>query len=128
MSDQSIRGRWAVVTGASSGLGVDFARELAQRGCHTVLVARRADRLQALAEELHRDYQAESAVIPLDLTDPDAPQKLSELISRLLAKNPAARFPSDDRPGPLPNSKYSQKLRRSLSTTGSASVSRQWLL
>lgn len=76
MSDQSIRGRWAVVTGASSGLGVDFARELAQRGCHTVLVARRADRLQALAEELHRDYQAESAVIPLDLTDPDAPQKL----------------------------------------------------
>lgn len=76
MSDQSIGGRWAVVTGASSGLGIDFARELAKRGCHTVLVARRADRLQGLAEELKRDYQAESAVIALDLATPDAPQTL----------------------------------------------------
>ncbi len=80
MSDHSIRGRWALVTGASSGLGVDFARELARRGCHTVLVARREEPLHALAEELQRDHGTSSAVIPLDLAYPDAPTELHRQI------------------------------------------------
>ena len=47
----SLRGMTALVTGASSGLGVDFARELAQLGANLVLVARREDLLRSVANE-----------------------------------------------------------------------------
>ncbi len=74
--DTNIRGRWAVVTGASSGLGVDFARELAERGCNTVLVARREERLRALAQELEQDNGVDTEVVVLDLSQPDAAESL----------------------------------------------------
>ena len=70
-----LNGRWALVTGASSGLGADFARELAVRGCKLVLVARREDRLKLLASEL---AGAETRVVPLDLRAPDAAKTLYE--------------------------------------------------
>ncbi len=61
-------GHVAVVTGASSGIGADIARELARRGHELVLVARSADKLQALADEL----PTTAHVVPLDLADRDA--------------------------------------------------------
>jgi hypothetical protein len=71
-----LRGAMALVTGASSGLGVYFARNLAARGCNLVLVARRAELLQALQSELSARYGVRVATIAMDLSTPDAPQQL----------------------------------------------------
>lgn len=60
-----------VITGASAGLGVDFARQLSARGDRLVLVARRKDRLQALAKEL-----VNARTLALDLSAPDAADRL----------------------------------------------------
>ncbi len=59
---------WAVVTGASSGLGRDFSLQLAQRGYNLVLVARRADRLEELAREIDQRYRKNALPVALDLT------------------------------------------------------------
>ncbi|MCP9850166.1 SDR family oxidoreductase [Cyanobium sp. Morenito 9A2] len=66
-------GPWAVVTGASDGLGQAFARQLAQAGLDLVLVARRQSVLAALAEELSSLHAIEARVVALDLADPRAP-------------------------------------------------------
>ncbi|HLV60678.1 MAG TPA: SDR family NAD(P)-dependent oxidoreductase, partial [Fredinandcohnia sp.] len=60
-----LRGTWAVVTGASAGIGAATARKLAALGCNLVLGARRVDRLEALARELSG---VEVRALPLDVT------------------------------------------------------------
>jgi uncharacterized protein len=69
-------GPWAVVTGASDGIGRDFARRLAEAGVHLVLVARRADVLEALAGELARGSGVSTRVLPLDLSRSGAVEAL----------------------------------------------------
>ena len=69
----------AVVTGASSGIGADIARELAARGYGVTLVARREERLRALAAELGQTVRVE--VIGCDVADPDARGKLFDEIA-----------------------------------------------
>jgi uncharacterized protein len=69
----------AVVTGASSGIGEEFARELARRGYQLVLVARRADRLRALAESLG----GETHVLPIDLSAPAERATLPDQVASL---------------------------------------------
>jgi hypothetical protein len=63
---------WVLVTGASSGFGEQFARQYAERGHSLVLVARRLDRLQTLAEALRQQYRIDVVVEQVDLADVEA--------------------------------------------------------
>jgi short-subunit dehydrogenase len=81
MAQSDIVGSWALVTGASSGLGVDFARELAGRGANLILVARRTERLRVLAGEIKVNHPVEVDVEPTDLAVPDAAEALYRRLS-----------------------------------------------
>jgi short-subunit dehydrogenase len=73
----------ALVTGASAGIGQEIARELARRGHGVTLVARRRDRLQALAGELASEHGVRAEVLPCDLLDPDARAALPGRVAEL---------------------------------------------
>jgi hypothetical protein len=71
-------GLTALITGASAGLGRDFARLFASDGHDVVLVARRRDRLDDLGAELAHTHGIKAHVLPADLGAPDAPQDLAD--------------------------------------------------
>jgi uncharacterized protein len=95
MKDLSSYGSWAVVTGASSGIGLAFARRCATDGLNVVLAARSADRLRALGRELPA---VDHRVVPVDLSHPDGAAELlaatADLDVGLLVSNAG-----DGRPG-----------------------------
>jgi len=72
--------RFAVITGASSGLGETFARKLAARGCGLLLAARRVQRLEALKEELEKKHRVEVDCFPCDLSRPAEAEGLAARI------------------------------------------------
>src|SRR4051794_21104734 len=73
---QSWRGKWALVTGASSGIGWALAKELAAGGAHLVLTARRRQRLTKLRRELRSAHCVEVEVVAADLGEPRGPQEI----------------------------------------------------
>lgn len=72
----------ALITGASSGLGAEFARHFARRGANVVLVARRADRLTALAAEIEHAHGVTATVLPADLGEPGVGVRLRDELSQ----------------------------------------------
>ena len=74
-STKDFQGKWALITGASAGIGVALARELARHGARFILTARRKDRLEAVAAELAAKG-AEVRTVLADLNDPAAPQQI----------------------------------------------------
>ncbi|HUJ28030.1 MAG TPA: SDR family oxidoreductase [Myxococcales bacterium] len=73
----------ALITGASSGLGLEYARLFARDHIDVVLVARRRDRLEALAAELAKAHGVTAHVVPADLGRPDGPARVVDEVRKL---------------------------------------------
>src|SRR5689334_23150074 len=71
-----------LITGASSGIGAAFARKLAKRGRNVLLVARSEDKLIALCNEIGRTSGIRAQYIAMDLTEPDAAERLFEEVAK----------------------------------------------
>ena len=80
---KQLANQWALITGASSGLGEEFARQLASRGMHLILVARRRDPMEKLAAELLLQHGTRCHVISSDLADPAEPKRVLDEVERL---------------------------------------------
>ncbi|HVM96509.1 MAG TPA: SDR family oxidoreductase [Candidatus Acidoferrales bacterium] len=73
-------GEWALVTGASAGIGAEFARALAREGMSCVLTARREDRLQVLANELQQQYGVATRIVVADLEQAGGAEQVAEAV------------------------------------------------
>jgi short-subunit dehydrogenase len=76
-------GEWGLVTGASAGIGAEFARALAQQGVSLVLTARREERLRSLADELEKQFNVSTRTVAVDLASPDGPDRLADAVRDL---------------------------------------------
>lgn len=95
MDLKQAKGDWALITGASSGIGREFALQLAAAGMNVVLVARRADLLNDLNSELSQTFGVQSLAFPFDLSNAEAIHEIKRFTSdkglriRLLVNNAA---------------------------------------
>ena len=77
-------GKIAVITGATSGIGKEYAFQLAKKGYDLILVGRRVEKIKAVAEEIENNFKVKTCVEILDLTDDN---KLDDFIKRLEKKD-----------------------------------------
>lgn len=80
MTEQTLAGQLALVTGASRGIGAATAEALAARGAHVVMTARTADALEAVEERIHQ-AGGSATIAPLDLTDGDSIARLATALA-----------------------------------------------
>jgi len=94
-SVEQYKGSWALVTGASSGIGEEFCRQLARVGVNLVIVARRADRLDRLAALLRQEQGVDVRVFVTDLSQDGSPKAIRDFLAnsgvvvRVLVNNAA---------------------------------------
>ena len=79
MVDVNAYGPWAIIAGASGGVGASFAHQLGQAGINLVLIARQKDLLEGLAREVSAQRTVQVRVLPLDLSRPDALDRIREI-------------------------------------------------
>lgn len=95
--DLGLSGRWALITGASQGIGEGLAASFAQEGVNLHLTARNADRLEAIASDVRDRYGVEVTVHPLDLTQPGTIERLVAATGAVdILVNNAGVVPSGD--------------------------------
>ena len=83
-SDFRVRyGQWAIVAGASEGLGAEYAKQLASRGLNLILIARRSELLQSLTTKLSDHYHVEIKTVALDLSLPNTAGQILEIAEGL---------------------------------------------
>ena len=115
MQLETCKGDWALITGASSGIGREFAHQLGAAGLNLVLVARRKPLLDDLATELGQRHGVRVVAISVDLSHPDA---ISAVGSRLHDSVAAAvgafvRYrPEEHAPDPAAHARYADAYRR----------------
>ena len=80
---QTTYGPWALVAGASEGLGAAFAESLAARGLNLILVARREPQLMAFAEELRHRYAVAVETQALDLAEPESGERFIRSLTKM---------------------------------------------
>lgn len=80
--DKDIRGKLAVVTGASSGIGLCFSRELAGRGCNLLMVSNQRQELEACASEISAKHGVAAYTLHIDLTAPGASEEITGWLDR----------------------------------------------
>ena len=83
MSEQNITKKYAVITGASAGIGTCFAEKLAKKGYSLVLVARRRERLETLAKSLKENYDTHSEIVICDVSKLEECEQLIKAIEHL---------------------------------------------
>ena len=95
--DKNKFGPWAIITGASSGIGEGFARQLAADGLNLVLVARRISLMEKLGDEIAKKFKIKYRVIEADLSDEMVIKKITDatddLEVGLLISNAGAGYP-----------------------------------
>lgn len=75
-------GKWALVTGATDGIGKEYARSLAQRGMNIILVSRTLTKLQTVAKEIEETFNVETAIIDVDFTSgPEIYDKVKDRVA-----------------------------------------------
>jgi short-subunit dehydrogenase len=79
MIDQTLYGPWAIIAGASEGVGVSFAHQLARLGINLILVARQKHLLEQVADAVKIEHSVQVRLLPLDLSRPDVLDRVREL-------------------------------------------------
>jgi len=82
MVEMDVRGRTALITGSSAGIGLAFAHEFAAHGFDVILVARREGLLRKAAEELHSRYGVRAEYVVADLARPESPERIVDEVTR----------------------------------------------
>lgn len=81
--DFKSKGKWALVTGSTDGIGKEYARQLAAKGCDIVLVSRSMDKLNAVAEEIQNEFKVQTKVVQADFSREDIYEGIANAISGL---------------------------------------------